>query len=143
MRISVRSRPCRHGTEPCAFCLGQAQLWIASILARRETDELRAFDVQVFDGRRFLLNYRPQENCWELGRVSARCTRVRQRRVRRACLAAGRALERQAGIFLRECHLGGVRALEVCELILLRPLVELARIGKAMQQHRQVPGDAH
>ena len=143
MRISVRSRPCRHGVEPCAFCLGRAQLWIAAILERRESDELHAFDVRVLDGRRFLLHHRPQEDAWELGRVYPRCAKVRRRRVRSAYLAAGRALERQAGILLRECHLGGVRALEVFELIFLRPLVEVARIGKAVQQHRQIPRDAH
>src|ERR1700722_12121556 len=53
-----------------------------------------------------------------------------------------RSFERQPRVLLRECHLGMVRAAQVFQLVFLGTLIELTRIGKAMQQGRQVPGDS-
>ena len=69
MRISVRSRAGRHGKEPCSFCLGRCELYVADILERRELAGVHRFKVQVFDGRRFVLRHQPATDLWELSAV--------------------------------------------------------------------------
>src|SRR5919197_3377924 len=52
-------------------------------------------------------------------------------------------LERKAGVLFGKRDLRVVRGLQVFELVFLRAPIELARAGKKMQQHGEVPADAH
>lgn len=71
MRISVRSRAGRAGSEPCSLCLGGARLHVTGILERRELAEGQRFQVLVTDGRRLVLLHTPADR-WELRAVYAR-----------------------------------------------------------------------
>src|SRR6267378_5800712 len=52
-------------------------------------------------------------------------------------------LKRESGVLLGQRDLRVVRGAQVLELVLLRPPIEIGRAGKEVQQHGEVPGDAH
>ncbi|MGQ0547339.1 MAG: hypothetical protein ACT4P3_18730 [Betaproteobacteria bacterium] len=72
MRISVL---CHHGPKgeevPCAFHLGGRRLPIVAVLSRWSDTPHRYFEVNVDDGRRFVLRHDGSLRCWELAGVFA------------------------------------------------------------------------
>jgi len=69
MRISVRTRPTKRGLEPCSICLGRTRLRVARVLACHELPEQRCYEVDVFDGRCFVIHHGLPGNVWELEAV--------------------------------------------------------------------------
>ena len=70
MRISVRSRAGRAGSEPCSLCLGRARLHVAGILEHSKLAAGHRFQVRLSDGRRLVLLHTPADR-WELRAVYA------------------------------------------------------------------------
>jgi hypothetical protein len=72
MRISVLCHRGPKGEElPCAFHLGGCRLPILAVLSRWTDTPHRYFEVNVDDGRRFVLRHDPSARCWELAGVFA------------------------------------------------------------------------
>lgn len=72
MRISVLCHRGPKGEElPCAFHLGERRLPILAVLSRWTDTPHRYFEVNVDDGRRFVLRHDPSARCWELAGVFA------------------------------------------------------------------------
>ena len=68
----MRSRAGRHGQEPCSFCLGRCELYVAGILERCELTGVCRFQVRVLDGRRFVIRHQRATDRWELAAVYGR-----------------------------------------------------------------------
>lgn len=72
MRISVLCQPGPKGEElPCAFHLGGRRLPVLAILSRWSDAPHQYFEVNVDDGRRFVLRQDLSARCWELAGVFA------------------------------------------------------------------------
>lgn len=71
MRISVLCSRQKGDEIPCAFHLGGGRLRIVAILSRWSDTPHRYFEVNVDDGRRFVLRHDATLRCWELAGVFA------------------------------------------------------------------------
>lgn len=72
MRISVLCQSGPKGEElPCAFHLGGRRLAVMAILSRWTDAPHCYFEVDVGDGRRFVLRQDASARCWELAGVFA------------------------------------------------------------------------
>lgn len=72
MKISVLCNPGRKGEEfPCAFHLGGRRLPVLAILSHWTAAPHHYFEVNVDDGRRFVLRHDLSLRCWELAGVFA------------------------------------------------------------------------
>lgn len=72
MRISVLCQSGPKGEElPCAFHLGGRRLPVLAILSRWSDAPHQYFEVNVDDGRRFVLRQDASARCWELAGVFA------------------------------------------------------------------------
>jgi hypothetical protein len=72
MKICVRVRTTARRTEPAALCLGGSRLPVVQVLACRDEDEKRCYELAVLDGRRFVIHHDMQANVWQLAAVYAR-----------------------------------------------------------------------
>ena len=72
MKICVHSNRGPRGEEtPCSFYLGGRRLCVTGVLERWAEATHRYFEVQVDDGRRFVLRLDPETRLWELAAVFA------------------------------------------------------------------------
>lgn len=72
MRISVLCQSGPKGEQlPCAFHLGGRRLPVLAILSRWTDAPHQYFEVNVDDGRRFVLRQDASARCWELAGVFA------------------------------------------------------------------------
>jgi hypothetical protein len=71
MRISVLCSRQKGEEIPCAFHLGGRRLPIVAIVSRWSDAAHRYFEVNVDDGRRFVLRHDGSLRCWELAGVFA------------------------------------------------------------------------
>jgi len=56
--------------EPCSICLGRSKLPVVRVLAYRELPEQRCYELNVRDGRCFVIHH-GQGDVWELEAVYA------------------------------------------------------------------------
>ena len=70
MRICVRTERDSAGKEvPCGFQLGEKQLRVVTIVRRWNENSQQHFEVQVEDGRRFVLRFDADPCKWDLAAV--------------------------------------------------------------------------
>ena len=96
MRISVRTRTTKRGLEPCSICVGRSYLPVVRVLACRELPEHRCYELDVLDGRCFVIHHAPQSDVWELEAVYTDGLALRS--MRKAARRAGKLREQRQDV---------------------------------------------